>query len=263
MTSTIHIISHILYVFIHLLQQTTPSSTSESTQRTIFSHFTKKSAASAENPLLRADIAAPLCTELPGNQKILPCIHMLSSLLSWVVVYLLLVVTAKNTSRAHIVNQCKGIGVDVKRQLMMGTQAAKRRGKVFALSQSPTTTVADMRSNALASTKKRFNSRPIDSNYIDLSSPSASSISSVSASSPGPEAFGSERKHQPEGQPPIDAKRNFGPVMTQAEADKILIAEVKAIMHRGEPPVVFWTRMTRTMVSCSLGLSSMSRRDNL
>ena len=138
--------------------------------------------------------------------------------------------------RAHIVNQCKGIGVDVKRQLIQGTQAAKRRGEVFALSKSPTTTVADMRSNALASTKKRFNSRPIDSNYIDLSSPSASSISSVSASSPGPEAFGSERKHQPEGQPPIDAKRNFGPVVTQAEADKILIAEVKAIMHRGEPP---------------------------
>ena len=170
MTYTIHKISHILYVFIHLLQQSTPSSTSESTQRTISFHFTKKSADSAENPVLRAATnrnpvyRAPrkskdralyshiFITPLPGGCVCIACRHCEE--------YNKQKVKTFNPTKgwAHIVNQCKGIGVDVKRQLIQGTQATKRRGEVFALSKSPTTTVADMRSNALASTKKRSNS---------------------------------------------------------------------------------------------------------
>ena len=124
---------------------------------------------------------------------------------------------------------------------MQGTQAARRMGELYALSQAPTSTVADMRANALAATKKKSATRSTESNFVDLSM-SGSSISSVSASfasassSASGATFGSKRRHQAKGQPSIDENRNFGPSMTQAEADKIIIAEVKAIMHRGDPP---------------------------
>ena len=124
---------------------------------------------------------------------------------------------------------------------MQGTQAARRMGELYALSQAPTSTVADMRANALAATKKKSATRSTESNFVDLSM-SGSSISSMSASlvsassSASGATFGSKRRQQAKGQPSIDGNRNFGPSMTQAEADKIIIAEVKAIMHRGDPP---------------------------
>ena len=130
---------------------------------------------------------------------------------------------------------------------MRGTQAHKRSSELYALFSGPTETVAGMRSNALAAhSTTEARSTP---NYVDLSSPSASSVSSVSASSSASAwTFGSKRKQPPEHQTSITHVRNFGPAMTQAEADKIIIAEVKAILSRGEPP----TRLLDDYVKASL-----------
>ena len=139
-------------------------------------------------------------------------------------------------ARTHIVNQCKGVSMDEKRRIMQGSQSAKRRGEVYALSQPPTSTVAEMRSKAKFGINKK---RPLNdlagSTIVDLcKSPSISSISGSSSTS-NVTPFGSKRKHQPKCQSSINDERNFGQAMTQPEADKIILAEVKAIMHRAEP----------------------------
>jgi hypothetical protein len=144
--------------------------------------------------------------------------------------------------RWHLVNDCDGIGIDVKRQLSQGTQSQRRISELYTLEQGPTVTVADMRSNALSasSTAASSNASATAANVaIDLShSPSRSTISSVSNTSAPSTAstWGSKRKHQPQRERAITDDKNFGAAMTQKEADKIIIAELKSILSRGESP---------------------------
>ena len=146
-------------------------------------------------------------------------------------------------TRRHLVNDCKGIGMDVKRQLMQGTQSHKHISNLYTLQQGPTVSVADMRSNALSASStaasSTANSPTALVSTIDLTnSPTRSTISSVSGTSTSSAVsiWGSKRTHHSQGIRVITHDKNFGSSMTQKEADKIIIAEVKTSLSRGEPP---------------------------
>ena len=133
--------------------------------------------------------------------------------------------------------------MEVKRQLMQGTQSHKRISNLYTLQRGPTDSVADMRSNALSASStaasSTANSPTALVSAIDLTnSPTRSTISSVSGTSTSSAVsiWGSKRTHHAQGIRAITHDKNFGSSMTQKEADKIIIAEVKTSLSRGEPP---------------------------
>ena len=95
-------------------------------------------------------------------------------------------------SRHHLVNDCEGIGIDVKCQLLQGTQNHRCISDLYTLWQGPTVTVIDMRSNTLAASSTAASrtsytaavSATATKTTINLcNSPSRSTISSVSSTS--------------------------------------------------------------------------------
>jgi hypothetical protein len=117
-------------------------------------------------------------------------------------------------ARAHIVTACTGVDMDSKRVFSQGSQHAKRAASHYAWSIDPSATVSNIRSDAI-----RGVANPV---VIDLSeSPPKRSKVIVTTNS--------------KAQARLDSHRMFGPAMKQTDADKIIVAEVKAIMARGEP----------------------------
>jgi hypothetical protein len=130
--------------------------------------------------------------------------------------------------RTHLINVCPGIDMDTKRRLSNGSQAGRRVAEHFVLNVDPTATVADMRASALAAVPPSMPPPALPS----IAETDAMSAISFSPSIRTPfNANSSNRRVQAM----IDSNRMFGPAMTKADADKIIMAEVKAVVARGEP----------------------------
>ena len=128
-------------------------------------------------------------------------------------------------ARTHLVNDCSGISIDTKRRLLQGTQANKRNGTLLALS-SGSATLADMRTVALAGEA----ARPMRGSPTSSLSSASNTWSSLPV--PDVQVLGT-RRPQPRHQTTLEA--TYGPTMGKADAEKIILAEVKAIVARGEP----------------------------
>ena len=141
--------------------------------------------------------------------------------------------TKFNSSKArdHLISSCPGISTSERTSLARGTQANRRAGDLFALMSSLTESVATLRRTAYAG-KSRYD----NPHHKALSTPSPSTKTPPPTEAIDLTAWKSKGPHQPTGQPSLTSTRNFGDAMTKADADKIIIAEVKAILSRGEPP---------------------------
>jgi len=126
-------------------------------------------------------------------------------------------------ARYHLVQQYKGVTSNKKKPLQQGTQANKRKYELHALTCDPSATIADIRFNALTNS-------PNKPEVLDLTSTkrSISSISSMSLITTASNA-------RPKKQYAIDSNSMLGPTLTEAAAEKIILAEVKAMVARGEP----------------------------
>ena len=101
--------------------------------------------------------------------------------------------------RTHLVSECPGIDDKAKHEVRMGSQAMKKQALMLALSGDPMDTVQDMRNAAM---------------QLGTRNPSVND----------------DRYSLPV------SRDTTGPVITPSEAVKIIQAEVKAIVARGEPP---------------------------
>lgn len=139
-------------------------------------------------------------------------------------------------ARSHSINQCDGIDDAMRKRLQRGTQSAKRNGDLYAV-MSASSTVAEMREDAL--------SRPLS--FVGGSASPASTMTTASTSTRI-----SVGSHKATSAPFIDltgdtqprrklqhtltSRHMLGPSMTKAQADKIIMAHLKAAIVRGEPP---------------------------
>ena len=130
--------------------------------------------------------------------------------------------------RLHLTNVCQGIGKDTKRLLLQGTQANRWNGGLFAFQAEGT--VEDMRADALMSPLTQTNVPSLPP--IDLTSPSVSSKPAAKLKSIHKAStlniLNSKAKKD-------GTHQSIGfPVMSQAEADKIIKRKVKTALARGE-----------------------------
>lgn len=138
-------------------------------------------------------------------------------------------------ARCHLVNDCKGIDNETKLQLHRGSQASKRSGGMIALNVDPTATIGDVRRGAISSNlnmppnvngKASKTTSGANNAHEPIQSPRYTTTKSVST--------GSNKK--PRIQPSINSDNGFGKGLTMADIEKIIIAEVKTILARGETP---------------------------
>lgn len=131
--------------------------------------------------------------------------------------------------RRHLTIECPGIDGDIKRRLQQGSQAGRRAGALYAQSRDPTESVAEMRESALMSPLTQASSR---------SSTSASSSGTIDLTGGAPSMASSVRNSRRNNLPQatLSSSSMFGPPMTKAIAEKIIVAEVKAILARRETP---------------------------
>ena len=130
--------------------------------------------------------------------------------------------------------------MDTKRRLLQGSQSSRRSSSLYALSLSTVDNVADMREHAVQASPHAVDltchltqgSISSSASSIDTRSASSTFSASVASSSRGAAARASRRTQEPT----LTNDRMFGPTMNEAEATKIITAEVKAILARGEPP---------------------------
>ena len=124
--------------------------------------------------------------------------------------------------RGHLVNQCKGVGKETKRQLLKGSQANKRNGSLFAYSSEGT--VDEMRGSALSSSSRcQATMSPLTANSVPpvphFGVPSLPPIDLT-----GIESNPKRKKQQPIG----------FPTLNRAEAEKIIKRKVRTTLARGE-----------------------------
>ena len=123
--------------------------------------------------------------------------------------------------RQHLINYCCGVDSETKRRLSQGSQIGRRAAESFAVSVDGSHTMADLRALALDGV---------------FASPSSSTISSASAIQPSLlSSATNQAPRRTRTQQTITSDRMFGKTMNKAEADKIIMAEVRAIVARGEP----------------------------
>jgi hypothetical protein len=128
-------------------------------------------------------------------------------------------------ARHHIINVCKGVDREVKRIADNGKQSVRRMAREYALASGPTETMSEMCAAAIQKTSDRMNAtpRPHSKEVVNLTDSPLPSVTPV--------AKGRGTTIQPK----LLSHPSFTNVMTKAEADKIITAEVKAILARGEP----------------------------
>ena len=127
--------------------------------------------------------------------------------------------------RLHLTNVCQGIGKDTKRLLLQGTQANRGNGDLFTFQAEGT--VEDMQADALMSPLTQTSGPSLPP--FDLTS---RSVSSKPAAKPKSKRKAStlNSKAKKDG-----TQQSIGfPVMSQAEADKIIKRKVKTALARGE-----------------------------
>ena len=136
--------------------------------------------------------------------------------------------------REHSTNKCPGIDAGTKRRLIQGSQRYRRNQELYVLSADPNESMSDMRKRAEQS---RMSPSSSSAAVIDLSGgDSPSSMSSLSSDQSTKYAGTTTSVLVRNGnmrQPDIQEK--FGKAMDVATATLIILAEVKAMLARGEP----------------------------
>ena len=135
--------------------------------------------------------------------------------------------------RTHLVSDCPGIDDNAKHEVRKGSQAMKKQAAMLALCGDPMDTVQDMRNTAmqLGTRNLSVNDDRYSLPVVRFANPNETSVNGDRYSLPvahfaNPNETSVSRAlvHPTE------------PVITPAEAVKVIQAEVKAIVARGEPP---------------------------
>ena len=128
-------------------------------------------------------------------------------------------------ARLHLVNECPGVNQAVRKKLVNGSQVTRTTNKLFCLTRGPVETLSDMRSVSVSSSITQ--STP-ESSCIDLTSPGTKA--------PPPRRRTARQPRGPVYRPrnALDSNQFYGPVLTEPEAETMILAEVKSMLARGE-----------------------------